>query len=180
MFFQFLITFIIFQRIIELYIAKKNETFMKKQGAIEVGKEHYKYIVSLHVFFFISLFIEVLYFEKALSQVWPILIGLLILTQLLRIWVLVTLGKYWNTKIIVLEGAKVKANGPFRFFKHPNYLVVCLEIFLIPMIFQAYVTLIVFSIANAFILFKVRIPAEEQALIRETNYSEVFIKPEKS
>jgi methyltransferase len=180
MFFQLLLSVIIFQRIIELFIAKRNEKFMKKQGAFEVGKEHYKYIVSLHILFFISLFTEVLSFDRPLSQVWPILISLLIVTQLLRVWVLTTMGKFWNTKIIILEGAEVKANGPFRFFKHPNYLVVCLEIFLIPMIFQAYITLIVFSIANAYILFKVRIPAEERALIRETNYSKVFMKPEKS
>jgi len=77
---------------------------------------------------------------------------------------------YWNTKIIILPGADVVVRGPYSFIRHPNYLVVCLELLVLPLLFQAYVTAIVFTILN-FIMLAVRIPVEEKALKEATNYA---------
>lgn len=170
--FWILLAFLFAQRVTELLIARRNEKWMKDQGAYEVGAEHYKWIVAVHTGFFISLFVEVKLFEAQPASWWLIPFVFFAGAQILRFWALFSLGRYWNTKIIVLPGANVVESGPYRFLRHPNYVIVAVEIFMIPLVFQAYVTAVIFSVANAVVLLRVRIPAEEQALKNVTNYRE--------
>lgn len=167
------IGFVILQRIVELFIARNNEGWMRSQGAYEVGAKHYPYMVSIHVGFFISLILEFFIFNRSLSPFWLLLFTLFIGLQLMRVWVISSLGRFWNTKIIVLPGAHVVKKGPFRFIRHPNYLVVTCEILVIPLLFNAFFTAIVFTLLNLFILY-IRIPIEEAALREVTDYKEVF------
>jgi methyltransferase len=167
--FYFFIIVIVGQRIIELVIAKRNEKWMKGQGAVEFGKGHYPYIVLMHAMFFISLFSEVFFGSKALSPLWPWLLAVFVLTQAVRVWALASLGKYWNTKIIVLPNANIIKKGPYQLIQHPNYLVVTIELIIIPMMFEAYATSILFTLLNVVIL-SIRIPAEEKALKQLTEY----------
>lgn len=171
-FFLFFILIVI-QRLIELVIAKRNERFMKEKGALEFGKSHYPVIVIIHSMFFISFLIEVVYFEKDLSPIWPLLLMMFLLTQAGRLWALFSLGIYWNTKILVLPNASIIKRGPYRVMKHPNYFIVSLEFLIIPLLFQAYVTAVIFTILNAFIL-AIRIPTEERALKLLTPYEQAF------
>ncbi|GAE27539.1 alkylpyrone O-methyltransferase [Halalkalibacter wakoensis JCM 9140] len=169
------ILLVIVQRLVEVKIANRNANWIKSQGGYEVGKEHYKYIVALHALFFVSLLIEVSVIDRSfvLWSIVPLIV--FFLAQLGRIWALSSLGRFWNTRIMVLPGAKVVAKGPYRYLRHPNYAIVVTELACLPLIFQAYWTAIVFTIANAFIL-SVRIKVEEQALEHATNYQEVFDK----
>ncbi|WP_048825203.1 isoprenylcysteine carboxyl methyltransferase family protein [Bacillus sp. B-jedd] len=169
MLFGFLITFVILQRLIELMIARRNEDRMKREGAIEFGSGHYPWMVLMHIGFFLSLFLEVLVLKKNVSPFWPFLVSLFLVAQAGRIWALASLGKYWNTKIIVLPGAEPVRKGPYRFLKHPNYVIVTLELLVIPLLFNAYITAAVFAILNA-IMLSIRIPAEESALKKLTEY----------
>lgn len=171
--FYIFILFVICQRIAELFIAKRNERILLSQGAYEVGKGHYPYMIAMHVSFFISLIMEVILFERSISNVFPLLLLFFLLVQGLRIWCIVSLGKFWNTKIIILPGANVLKNGPYRFMRHPNYFVVSLEFLLIPFMFQAYLTAFTFTFLNI-IMLSIRIPLEESALIANTNYKEKF------
>lgn len=163
-FFAVIFIFVILQRLAEVIYAKSNEKRMKQQGAIESGASHYKWIVLLHVLFFISLLIEVLFFEMADTGIRWLFLIVFIVAQILRVWALASLGQFWNTKILVLPGAEKVKKGPYRWIPHPNYVVVALEIFSLPLIFGAWRTALVFSIANALLLLLVRIPAEEEAL----------------
>lgn len=169
MLFFLMFTFIIIQRMIELWIAKKNEKWMLRNGGVEYGQNHYKIMVFIHILFFLSLLLEVIVFERMLSEFWSLLLSLFALLQIGRIWVIFTLGKYWNTKIIVLPGAAIVSKGPFRYFKHPNYIIVTLELLLVPLMFNAYITAIVFFFLNQWIL-SIRIPIEENALKENTDY----------
>lgn len=171
--FYIIIIFIICQRIVELIIAKRNERFLLSLGAFEVGKNHYPYMIAMHVSFFISLIIEVLIFNRSISKSFPFLLLLFLLVQVLRIWCIVSLGKFWNTKIIILPGANVLRKGPYLFMRHPNYFVVTMEFILIPFMFQAYFTAITFTFLNIWML-SIRIPLEEKVLISNTNYKEKF------
>lgn len=144
---------------------------MLSKGAYEVGAAHYPFMILLHVSFFISFLIEVIYFKSIIAVNYNLLV-LFSLLQLLRVWCLASLGMFWNTKIIILPGANVVRKGPYSFMRHPNYLVVCLEITVLPLIFQAYFTAICFTILNLIIL-SVRIPLEEKALIEATDYKAV-------
>ncbi|MCM3710230.1 isoprenylcysteine carboxyl methyltransferase family protein [Sporosarcina luteola] len=167
------LSIIILQRIIELFIAKRNEKWMKDQGAFEAGASHYPFMVAMHVFFFIALISEVFYFQRQISAIWPIWLTVFSTVQLLRIWCLASLGKYWNTKIIVLPNAKVVRKGPYKWLRHPNYIIVATELLVLPLLFNAFITAVVFSLLNIWMM-SVRIPAEEQALRKATNYTEEF------
>jgi len=175
MVFTFIVTFVIIQRLVEVVIAKRNEKRMLAKGAYEVGASHYPVMIALHVSFFLSLIIEVVLTDRGLSPIFPYLFGLFILVQALRVWCLVSLGQFWNTKIIILPGANVVAKGPYSFIRHPNYVVVCIEILLLPLMFQAYFTAILFTILN-FAMLSVRIPTEEKALMEATDYEETIKK----
>ena len=175
MLFFILISLVIIQRLIEVAIAKRNEKRMLAKGAYEVGASHYPYMVTMHICFFISLIVEVLVFDRTIAPLFLAFLFLFVTVQLLRIWCLTSLGSFWNTKIIILPEANVVKNGPYTFMRHPNYVVVCLEIILLPIMFQAYFTAIVFTLLNIAML-SVRIPAEEKALREATNYEDKFKK----
>ncbi|WP_078551354.1 isoprenylcysteine carboxyl methyltransferase family protein [Bacillus alkalicellulosilyticus] len=171
--FLFIIIIVVIQRLVELLIANRNAKWMKAQGGIEIGASHYKYIVFLHISFFISLLIEGLRTTSEMTSWWWIPFILFVIAQIGRVWSLSSLGKYWNTRIIILPGAKVVAKGPYRFMRHPNYVIVATEIIVLPIMFQAYVTAIVFTILNAIIL-SIRIREEENGLRSLTDYEKVF------
>lgn len=175
MIFYIIIFLVITQRLTEVFIAKRNEKWMLSQGAYEIGASHYPYMLALHSSFFLFLIVEVMTSNNNLSPLFPLFFILFIAVQALRIWCLRSLGPFWNTKIIILPGAEVVKKGPYVFFRHPNYAVVCLEILLLPLMFQAYFTAFCFTLLNITML-SVRIPLEEKALRESTNYNHVFQK----
>lgn len=164
MFFLLLVGFVILQRLLEVLYARFNEKVMKRQGAIEFGAGHYKWIVLLHVLFFLSLLLEVWAIGPEFGTGWQFFLVAFAIAQFLRVWALSSLGRFWNTKILILPGADKVKKGPYRWLPHPNYLVVALEIVSLPLIFGAWRTALIFTIANALLLLLVRIPAEEKAL----------------
>ena len=171
MIFYLILSIVIIQRLLELVIAKRNEKNMRAQGAYEVGGSHYPLMILLHVSFFVSLLIEVSMFNLSPSPLFLLFLVMFLCVQGLRVWCLTSLGSFWNTKIIILPGANVVTKGPYKYLRHPNYLVVSIEIALLPLMFQAYFTAICFTILNA-IMLSIRIPTEEQALKEATNYKQ--------
>jgi methyltransferase len=152
------------QRLGELLLAKRNTDRLRARGAYEVAAGHYPLIVALHAAWLAGLWYFVV--ERAadidLSWAW---LGVFVVLQLLRVWVIATLGPRWTTRIIVLPGAPLVAAGPYRFVSHPNYWVVAAEILVLPLVFGLVWYGIVFSVLNAAVLW-VRIRAEAAALRR--------------
>ena len=99
-------------------------------------------------------------------QIKPVSIFLIcfLIAQILRFWVLASLGKMWNTRIIIIPNSKPVTSGPYRYFKHPNYLIVIIEIATLPLSFGALGTAIIFSVLNL-IMLKKRVRAEEEGVI---------------
>ncbi|WLR49503.1 isoprenylcysteine carboxylmethyltransferase family protein [Halobacillus litoralis] len=83
--------------------------------------------------------------------------------QVLRLVCIRTLGKRWNTRILVLPDEEPIRKGIYRFVKHPNYVIVFFELMIIPVLFHAYLTALIFPFLHLLVL-TVRIPAEERAL----------------
>jgi len=159
MYFIIFILFVIVQRLSELYIAKGNEKWLRSQGAVEYGKEHYPFIVALHTLFIIAMIVEdMLRGNRPIDFVFLILFILLLL---FKFWALSSLGKYWNTKIFRVPGVGPVKKGPYKLFKHPNYFIVVCEIAIIPMVFHLYYTAIIFTVLNA-IMLTVRIKVENR------------------
>jgi methyltransferase len=148
------------QRLLELRLSRRHERVLRARGAVERGREHYPLIVALHVLWLLSTLIEGVLRGPVL---WPVPLALFLLVQPLRYWAILTLGENWNTRILVVPGARLVCRGPYKYFKHPNYLVVVVEIATFPLIFGAWVTAVVFSTLNAVLLF-VRIREENRAL----------------
>jgi methyltransferase len=151
------------QRIAELVIAKRNERWLKSQGGYEVGAEHYKYMVLLHTTWFIAMIAEHYLRSTALSPIWHVWLLVILLAQIGRYMVIMTLGKFWNTRIIVVPNAPLIKSGLYRFVKHPNYWIVGTEIAVFPLMFELYITSLIYTILNA-VMLTVRIRVEENAL----------------
>ncbi|WP_318183696.1 isoprenylcysteine carboxyl methyltransferase family protein [Metabacillus idriensis] len=174
MIFYIFLVIIILQRLTELFIAKRNEAYMKTMGGEEYGQKHYPIIVAVHILFLFSLMIEVIVFNKEVSPLWLVILPIIAITQIIRYWAVFSLGSNWNTKIIIVPNLEVVSKGPYKFMRHPNYLVVAVEILFLPVLFQAYATAILFTVLNAAIM-AIRIPAEEKALLQHTDYEELFM-----
>lgn len=161
---------VVVQRIGELAISKRNSNWMARQGGYEVGREHYKLILFIHTLFFVGIWAEVLIFRaKPPSWAWVPLL-LFAGAQLLRYWCIYSLGRYWNTRIWVVPGHKPKVTGPYKYLRHPNYVIVAIELLVFPVIFGAYLTAAIVTFINTLSLVLIRIPMEEYALKDVTDY----------
>ena len=151
------------QRIGELLLSRRNTRRLMAKGAIEVGPGHYPLIVLVHAAWLAGLWL--LGWNRPVEPVW---LGVFLVLQACRIWVLATLGERWTTRIIVLPGAPLVRTGPYRLLSHPNYVVVAGEIMSLPLALGLPVYGVVFSVLNALVLW-VRIRAESRALSEATN-----------
>ncbi|QJP15889.1 hypothetical protein G3545_20895 [Starkeya sp. ORNL1] len=150
--------FVTLQRLGELVLSNRNTARLKASGAREVGREHYAYMVALH-----ALWLAGLWWLAPGRPVSLLLLVVYALLQVLRVWVIGSLGRRWTTRIIVLPDAPLVQRGPYRFFSHPNYVVVAGEIAVLPLMFGLIWFAVLFSALNAVILY-VRIRTENAAL----------------
>lgn len=157
------VTLVAVQRLFELVLARGNERRARARGAVEWGKDHYPFIIALHALWLVSTLVEGLLRGPDLPGFWPIPLALFLLVQPLRYWAIFSLAERWNTRILVVPGAKPLRRGPYKYLNHPNYVVVVVEILAFPLIFGAWVTALVFTPLNAAIL-SVRIREENRAL----------------
>jgi methyltransferase len=156
---QVIVLLVAAQRLAELAYARRNGRRLLAAGGIEYGRGHYPLMVLLHAAWLIALFLLV---PPDAAVSWP-LIGVYLLLQGARLWVLASLGRFWTTRVITVPGAPLVRRGPYRWVRHPNYLVVAAEIAVLPLAFGAWQLALAFSLANAALL-AVRIRTEENAL----------------
>jgi methyltransferase len=162
------VSLVALQRLLELWLSRRNGRILRARGAVERGQAHYPLIVAMHVLWLLSTFAEGALRGPDFPGYWPLPLALFLLVQPLRYWAIFSLGENWNTQILVVPGAQLVRRGPYRYFKHPNYFVVIVEILTFPLIFGAWITALVFSVLNA-ILLSVRIREENQALAELAN-----------
>jgi methyltransferase len=132
------------QRLLELALAKRNTARLLALGAREVGAGHYPLFVLLHGGWLLTLFLVVP--ADAPINLW--LLALFALLQAGRIWVIATLGRFWTTRIITLPDAPLVRRGPFRWVRHPNYLIVAGELAVLPLMFGQVWLALLFSVLN--------------------------------
>jgi len=161
--FWVLFIIVVLQRLGELWLARRNGQRMRRRGAVEWGARHYPAAVLIHVFFLLSWWVEVMWFQPPTPPWWPVPLGIFWLAQGLRFWVLKSLGPYWNTRVLVVPGMRPIRHGPYRWLRHPNYLTVVLEMISLPLIFGAWFTALVPTGINVSFLLCVRIPVDNAA-----------------
>jgi methyltransferase len=172
-----LIMFYIIQRLSEMLISRDHEIWSRTNlGAMEVDKTESKMMKLFHTFWFISLIIEAnqkMHLNDSLFSIGIYLVLALCLS--VRLHSMKILKKSWNIKILSnSEKQHISTEGLYRFVRHPNYLIVILELIFIPLLFNAYFTLVLFSIGNLFIL-QNRIRLEEAELMKNSNYRKHFM-----
>lgn len=154
-----LVALIVLQRLVELAIARINTRGLLAEGGIEHGAGHYPLMVALHVAWFVSLIV----FVPVNAHLDPLLFVLFLVLQAGRVWVIASLGRHWTTRVITVPGARLVKRGPYRWLRHPNYLIVVAEIAVVPLIAGAWEVAVAFSIANAGLLWH-RIRVENAAI----------------
>jgi methyltransferase len=121
-------------------------------------------MAAVHTLLLVSCVVEVQAFDRPFLPWlgWPML-AVVAGTQALRWWCVRTLGRQWNTRIVVVPGLALVRRGPYRLLRHPNYVAVVVEVAALPLVHTAWLTALVFTLLNAVVL-SVRIPAEQRAL----------------
>lgn len=153
-----LVAFLVVQRLVELALARANAARLRKGGAVEFGAAHYPAMVALHASWLVALW--VFGHGSAVSVPWLAAFAAL---QAARVWVIASLGRRWTTRVLVLPGAGPVAGGPYRWLRHPNYVVVALEIAVAPLALGLPLVALIFSVANGAMLWW-RIGVENAAL----------------
>jgi len=152
------------ERLAELVVSKRNAQWAFAHGGKECGRAHYPVMVIIHLGLLIGCVVEVWALHRPFIP-WlggPMLV-IAVAAQVLRWWCITTLGRRWNTLVIVLPGEPLVRRGPYRFLRHPNYVVVVAEGIALPLVHTAWITAVCFTIANAMLL-SVRLRVENAAL----------------
>lgn len=146
-------------RLGELAYSARNARALKEHGAIELGAGHYPLIVALHAAWLLALLVFVPW-NTAVHWLW---LGLFLALQIMRVWTVASLGRFWTVRVYSLPGAPLVRRGPYRFVAHPNYLIVAGEIAVLPLVFGAWQIALIFSVLNvALLAWRIRI--EEHGL----------------
>lgn len=155
------------ERLAELVVSARNARWSFARGGIESGRGHFPAMVALHTALLVACVVEVLLADRPFLPWlgWPML-ALVVGSQVLRWWCITTLGPRWNTRVIVVPGLPLVDRGPYRWFRHPNYVAVVVEGIALPLVHTAWMTAVAFTVLNAVLLWRFRIPAEERALAR--------------
>ncbi len=152
------------ERLVELAVSRRNAAWSFAHGGREFGRGHYPVMVSMHALLLVSCVVEVATAHRPFIAWlgWP-MVAVVVASTVVRWWCVAVLGKHWNPRLIVIPGAPLVRRGPYRRMHHPNYTAVAAEVAALPLVHSAWVTALVFSLANALVL-NVRIQAENGAL----------------
>lgn len=159
-----LIGLVALERVAELVVSRRNAAWSFAQGAQEFGRGHWPFMVALHTAFLVAAPLEVWALDRAfVPAIGGPAFAMVILAQGLRWWCITTLGRQWNTRVIVVPGLPRVTGGPYRFVPHPNYVAVVIEGIALPLVHGAWLTALTFTTLNAALL-AIRIRCENRAL----------------
>ncbi len=154
------------ERLVEVRVAERNRAVSKTHGGVEFGAEHYPAMVVLHFSLLAGCLVEPIMLHRSFIPAlgWP-MFAVVLAAQALRWWCITTLDYQWNTRVIVIPGASRVGGGPYRLLPHPNYVAVIAEGIALPLVHSAWVTALVFSVLNGWLL-NARVSVENAALAR--------------
>jgi methyltransferase len=163
-FFTALVAVVGLERLVELVVSTRNAAWSLRRGGRETGRGHYPVMVLLHSGLLVGALVEAWVRRPAVPLALAVVMFVLVLaSQGLRWWCIATLGRRWNTRVIVVPDLPLVHAGPYRFLTHPNYVAVVVEGFTLPLVHAAWITALVFTVANAALL-AVRLRVETAAL----------------
>ncbi|OBG91803.1 hypothetical protein A5698_20365 [Mycobacterium sp. E136] len=150
------------ERIAELVVSQRNLSWSREHGGVESGESHYPLMVALHTGLLAGCLVEAPFRPFVPALGWP-MFALVLAAQALRWWCIATLGRQWNTRVVVIPDAARVTRGPYRLVPHPNYVAVAIEGLALPLVHTAWLTAAVFTVLNTALLRR-RIRVENAAL----------------
>lgn len=153
------------ERLAEMVVSKRHLAWALARGGREYGRGHFRPMIALHTALLLGCVAEVWLADRPFLPWlgWP-MVAVVFGTQALRWWCIRTLGPQWNTRVVVVPGMPLVDRGPYRWVRHPNYVAVVLEGIALPLVHTAWITAVVFTLLNAWLL-RVRMAVENQALL---------------
>jgi methyltransferase len=171
MWFTVLVLLVGVERLAELVVSQRNAAWAFGRGGVESGRRHYAAMVLLHTGLLVGAAAEVWLADRQfVPALGAPMFAAVLAAQALRWWCIATLGRQWNTRVIVVPGLPLVGSGPYRWFRHPNYVAVVVEGVALPLVHTAWVTALVFTVANA-VLLAVRVRVEDAALDRSAAHA---------
>lgn len=172
--FKILVGFTVLQRVFELILSKINEKLMLRDGGMIIQETNYYFMVALHALWLAGLVYYAFFTELLIDPIIAIVsLVFFLIGQCLRLIAIITLGRNWSTRIMVKSGGRVVRKGIFKWFRHPNYIGVILELISLPFFASLFLFGGIFSVLNLAILF-FRIKKEEETLLAHSNYGAAF------
>ena len=157
-------------RIIELRVSRNHQRAMLPRGAALVAEPLYPWLVAVHTLVLIGAAVEVVVLKRPfIPALAATMFVIFLAANLVRLWVIRTLGNHWNVQVMDSTSLGVITTGPFRFVRHPNYAAVIVELITLPLIHTAWITAIVGSLGYLTVISR-RIPVEERALLANPDY----------
>ncbi|WP_423415033.1 isoprenylcysteine carboxylmethyltransferase family protein [Hyphomicrobium sp. B1] len=148
------------QRGLEELYSQRNTSRLLSAGAREIGRSYYPVVATTHLAWIAAIFFLIAPNAEIHISL-AILYGIL---QIIRYWVIGSLGRYWTHRIITLDNAPVVDRGAYRLIRHPNYAVTIAETFLLPIVFdQLALGVIIGAIWYSVLIYKIEL--EEQGLV---------------
>lgn len=165
-------------RIVELQISRRHQKSMIARGACKIEEPRFGFMVALHTAVLIGAALEVIVLHRPFIPVLAaVMLAIFLVANLVRWWVIRTLGEHWNVQVVDSTSLGVIVSGPFRFVRHPNYAAVFAEMVALPLIHTAWITALVGSVAHAAVLAQ-RLSTEERVLLADPGYrSAMATKP---
>jgi methyltransferase len=130
------------QRGLEELHSARNTKRLLAQGAHEVGADFYPVVAATHLAWIAALFFLV---PPDAIVLWP-LIAYYVALQIVRYWVIGSLGGYWTHRIIAVPNAPLVGRGPYRYLRHPNYALTIVETFVLPLAFGALALAVIMTV----------------------------------
>jgi methyltransferase len=161
-------------RLIEMTLSRRHQRELAAGGSPLLPERAFGAMVALHTGVIAGAAIEV----TALHRPFVATVGVpaliaLVMSNVLRWWVIATLGVHWNVRVVRSTGLGVVTGGPYRFVRHPNYVAVFVELAALPLIHGAYLTLVAGTLLHVLVLSR-RIAFEESVLMADDRYRQAF------
>src|SRR5215470_99446 len=158
-------------RIVELRISKRHQKEMTAEGATKAKDPIFPVMAVFHTALLIAAAAEVLFLQRPLLSALAIAMGALFLgANVVRWWVIRTLGRHWNVEVMDSTKLGVVTTGPFRYVRHPNYAAVFVEMIALPLIHTAWITAFVGAVVHVIVL-SLRLSVEDPVLLANPDYA---------
>jgi len=158
-------------RIFELRISKRHQQRMTSRGAAKVKDPYFRWMALFHTVVLIGAAAEVIFFHRPLIPALAIpMFAVFLAANLVRWWVIRTLGEHWNVQVVDSTKLGFVASGPFRYVRHPNYAAVFLEMIALPLIHTAWITALAGALAHIIVL-SLRLSVEDPVLLANPDYA---------